>query len=84
MPHLILLLATLYVRIPAFRETLEAPRKQAKIIANSMSDDVAMSNMDEFEYTQTDIIMSEITLLNRICKHLQISTINYISLKIQK
>lgn len=64
MRHLILLLATLYLRIPSFRESLEMPMRRTKEIAESMS--IRVSNMEEFEYTKTDIIKSELRLIDSI------------------
>ena len=70
MQNLILLLATLYLRVPSFRETLEAPRKRTKEIVDSISKDVAISNKDEFNYNQTDLIKSELRLLDRVIEYL--------------
>lgn len=64
MRFLILLLATLYVRTPSFRKTLEAPMRRTKEIIDSISEDILISNRKEFEYTQTDIIKVELDLID--------------------
>jgi hypothetical protein len=66
MKHLILLLATLYLRVPAFRESLEMPLGRTKEIVNSISCDVKISNKSEFEFTQTDLIKSELRLIDKV------------------
>ncbi|MBU3005955.1 DUF4238 domain-containing protein [Paraglaciecola arctica] len=66
MHNLILLLATLYLRVPSFRSTLEAPRKRTKEIIDSISEDVPISNRSEFEYSQTDLIMTELDLISTV------------------
>ncbi len=70
MLNLILLLATLYVRTPSHRSTLEAPLKIAKEIVASMSEDIKISNQHEFNYTQSDLIMHELRLINPIIESL--------------
>ena len=70
MQYLILLAATLYVRVPAFRQTLEAPRMRAQEIARSISEDIKVINMNEFDYTQTDIVKSEVRLIDGLIKSL--------------
>ncbi|MBL8499322.1 MAG: DUF4238 domain-containing protein [Nitrosomonas sp.] len=66
MRHLILLLATLYLRVPSFRKSLENPRKRTKEIVESMSQDVQINNKDEFNYNQTDLIKSELKLIDTV------------------
>lgn len=66
MRNLLLLLATLYLRVPSFRNTLEAPMKHAKRIVDSMDRDVPIRNRDEFDYNQTDIILSELRLIDTV------------------
>ena len=66
MKHLILLLATLYLRVPSFRSALEAPRKRTKEIVDSISDDITISNRHEFEYSQTDLIKTELDLIDTV------------------
>jgi len=68
MQYLILLLATLYLRVPSFRESMEIPMRRTKEIIDSMSQDVRISNKDEFSYNQTDLIKSELKLINKIKK----------------
>jgi hypothetical protein len=68
MPNLILLLATLYVRTPSHRETVEAPLKRTKKIVDSMCEDIKVSNRHEFEYTKTDLINSELKLIDTVIK----------------
>jgi hypothetical protein len=70
MRHLILLLATLYLRVPSFRESLEMPMRRTKEIVDSVSSDIGISNRDEFDYNQTDIIMSELKLLDTVQEYL--------------
>lgn len=66
MRYLILLLATLYLRVPSFRNSLEAPMKRTKEIVDSVSQDVKIRNRHEFEYDQTDLIMSELELIDTV------------------
>ena len=66
MRDLILLLATLYLRVPSFRESLEMPRKRTKEIIESIRQDVSISNRAEFDYSQTDLIMSELKLIDKV------------------
>jgi hypothetical protein len=66
MKHLILLSATLYLRVPAFRESLEMPMRRTKEIVDSISRDIKISNKDEFEFTQTDLIRSELRLIDKV------------------
>lgn len=68
MRHLILLLATLYVRVPSHRKTLERPMRRAKEIVESMRQEINVSNKDEFEYSKTDLIKSELMLIDTIQK----------------
>jgi len=70
MKHLILLLATLYLRVPSFRERLEMPMRREKEIVNSMSQEVSVSNKSEFEYSKTDLIKSELKLLDTVQEYL--------------
>ncbi|AEV37215.1 hypothetical protein PSE_2707 [Pseudovibrio sp. FO-BEG1] len=69
-PDLDLLLATLFLRVPSFRDTLEAPMKRAKEIVDSISDDVNLANKSEFEYNQTDLIKTELNLIETVIKSL--------------
>lgn len=66
MRYLILLLATLYLRVPSHRKTLEVPMKRTKEIVDSMSQDINVSNKDEFEYSKTDLIKSELRLIDKV------------------
>ncbi len=66
MKHLILLLATLYLRVPSHRETLEMPMRRTKEIVDSMSQDVNISNKSEFDYSKTDVIMTELRLIDTV------------------
>lgn len=66
MRHLILLLATLYLRVPSFRESLEMPMMRTKEIVDSICSDVRISNSDKFDYDQTDLIMSELRLIDTV------------------
>ena len=70
MKNLILLLATLYLRVPSFRASLEAQRKKAKEIVDSISEEVSISNRSQFEYNQTDLIISELNLIDTVQKYL--------------
>jgi hypothetical protein len=58
--NLILLLATLYLRNPAHRSRIESPMKRAQEIVESMSRDIKVSNKQDFEFTQTDLIAAEL------------------------
>lgn len=62
--HLILLLATLYLRVPSHRETLEMPMRRTKEIVDSMSRDINVSNKSDFDYSKTDLIKTELRLLD--------------------
>lgn len=75
--HLILLLATLFLRVPSFRSHLEAPMKQTKKIVDSMDKieiegeivrvaNVNISNASDFEYSKTDLIKSELRLIDTV------------------
>lgn len=64
MRYLILLLATLYLRVPVHRKVLEAPMKRTQEIVESMSEDIKVSNKGEFDYTKTDIINAELRLID--------------------
>lgn len=64
MRHLILLLATMYLRIPSHRETLEMPMRRTKEIVDSMSRDINVSNKSDFDYSKTDLIKTELRLLD--------------------
>lgn len=66
MRHLVLLLATLYLRVPSFRETLETPMRRTKKIVDSISNDVSISNREKFEYNQTDLIKAELKLIDTV------------------
>ncbi|MBS9847933.1 DUF4238 domain-containing protein [Vibrio alginolyticus] len=77
MRHLILLLATLYLRVPSFRSTLEAPMKRTKEIIDSMGKmvidgeivkvaNVNISNQSDFEYSKTDLIKTELRLIDTV------------------
>lgn len=68
MHYLILLLATLYLRVPSFRNSLEAPMKRAKEIVDSISQDMTLRNRHEFDYNQTDLIFSELKLIDTVQK----------------
>ena len=68
MKHLILLLATLYLRVPSHRETLEMPMRRTKEIVDSMNQDINVSNKSEFDYSKTDLIMTELRLIDTVQK----------------
>lgn len=66
MRHLILLLVTLYLRVPSHRKTLEMPMKRTKEIVDSMNQEINISNKDEFEYSKTDLIKAELRLIDTV------------------
>lgn len=66
MRHLILLLATLYLRVPSHRETLEMPMRRIKEVVESMNQDVKVSNKSGFDYSKTDLIETELRLIDRL------------------
>ncbi|MBU0541037.1 MAG: DUF4238 domain-containing protein [Gammaproteobacteria bacterium] len=66
MRHLILLLATLYLRVPSHREALEMPMRRTKEIVESMSQDINVSNKSEFDYSKTDLIKTELRLIDTV------------------
>jgi len=70
MRDLILLLATLYLRVPSFRNSLEVPMKRTKEIIDSIGGDEKKSNRNEFDYNQTGLIMSEIKMIDTVQKYL--------------
>ena len=70
MSNLLLLLATLYLRTPSHRDTIEKPMKRVQEIVDSMSKDIKISNRHEFSYTQTDLIMTELNLIETVMKSL--------------
>lgn len=79
-PNLILLLATLYIRSPAHRATIEAPLRRTQEIVESMSRDIKISNKHEFEYTQTDLVAAELRLIDTVIdcltnKHYQLHAV---------
>lgn len=70
MSNLILLLATLYLRTPSYRSTIEESMKLTREIVTSMNEDIHICNLHEFNYTQTDLIMAELRLINTVMKFL--------------
>jgi hypothetical protein len=66
MKHLIMLLATLYLRVPSHRKSLEMPIRRTKEIVDCISKKVNISNRDEFEYSKTDLIKSELRLIDTV------------------
>jgi hypothetical protein len=64
--ELILLLATLYLRVPLFRKSLEIPRRRIKKLVDEASEKVIVSNISDFDYSQTDIVFSEIRLIEAV------------------
>ncbi len=66
----LLLLATLYLRVPSFRELIEAPMNRTKEIIDDMSKDIRITNKDEFDYNQTDVIRSEVKLIDKVQSYL--------------
>jgi hypothetical protein len=66
MQFLLLLAATLFLRTPASRATREAPLKCAQAVVDSIDKDINISNRDEFKFNQTDLITSEIKLINTV------------------
>lgn len=66
MRHLILLLATLYLRVPSHREVLEMPMRRTKEIVESMCQKINVSNKDEFNYSKTDLIKAELKLIDTV------------------
>jgi hypothetical protein len=70
MQNLFLLAATLFLRTPSFRSTIENPLIQAKEIVDSMNSDVRISNLKDFDYTKTDLIGMEIRQINNVVESL--------------
>ncbi len=68
--NLALLLATLYLRCPSFRSQIEGPLNHVKKVAESMAEDIKITNLHEFEYTQTDLIKHELKLIDKVVKNL--------------
>lgn len=62
--NLILLLATLYLRNPSQRASIEEPLRRTKEIVDSISNEIKISNRHEFEYSQTDLIKAELNLID--------------------
>ncbi|MBJ6354333.1 MULTISPECIES: DUF4238 domain-containing protein [unclassified Acinetobacter] len=68
--NLVLLMAALYLRVPFFRQLVQKPLEQMKEVITSMEKDVSISNKDEFNFNQTDLIRIETKLLSRIQNYL--------------
>lgn len=66
MQHLLILVATLYLRTPTNRARLEEPLRAEKEIIDSMSKEIKISNKESFEYCQTDLIKTELRLINTV------------------
>jgi hypothetical protein len=66
MQFLLLLAATLYLRTPSSRATREAPLKRTQEIVDGIDKDVKISNRDAFKFNQTDLITSELKLINTV------------------
>ncbi len=64
--NLFLLAATLYLRTPSFRSTIEAPMMQAKKIVDSISSEIKISNRNDFDFTKTDMIALEVRHISTI------------------
>ncbi|WP_429115544.1 DUF4238 domain-containing protein [Aeromonas veronii] len=68
MKHLILLLATLYLRVPSYRKSLEVPMLSVKRIVESISNDIHVSNIGDFDYSKTDLIGIELKMIDTVQK----------------
>jgi hypothetical protein len=68
MNYLTLLLATLYLRVPSYRESLEMPLRRMKEIVESINQEINISNKNEFEYSTTDVIKKELKLIDTVQK----------------
>lgn len=66
MKYIILLLATLYLRVPSYRKLLEVPMLSAKRIVESMSKDIKVSKIEDFDYSKADIIGIELKLIDTV------------------
>jgi hypothetical protein len=66
MSNLLLLLATLYVRTPAHRNSVEIPLKHTKRIVDSICEEIKVTNQHEFEYSKTDLVISELKLIETV------------------
>ncbi|EPA8651279.1 DUF4238 domain-containing protein [Photobacterium damselae] len=70
MEGIILLLATLYLRVPSYRESLEAPLRVERDIVESMRQDLNILNYEDFNYSKNDLIKMELSLIDTVCKSL--------------
>lgn len=68
MGYLLLLLTTLYLRVPTHRKIVEMTMRREKEIVDGMSKDINLSNIEEFEYSKTDLIKSELSLIDTVIK----------------
>lgn len=66
MSNLILLLSTLYLRTPAFRDSIEMPMRRTREIVEGISEEISISNREEFYYTKTDLIKSELKHIDTV------------------
>lgn len=64
MRNLILLLATLYLRVPSHREALVKPFRRMKEIVESMNHAITICNKSSLDYSKSDLIMQEIRLID--------------------
>lgn len=64
--HLLLLAATLYLRPPSHRSNIEGGLKQARKVAKGIASDIEISNLNDCNYTQTDLIEREVRHLEKI------------------
>lgn len=71
MTNLLLLIATLYLRTPSHRDTIEAPMRREKEIIDSMCSDTIISNRHEFEYSKTDLIIAELSSIDTVIECLK-------------
>ena len=64
MQYLFLLAATLYLRTPKYRESIEAPLKHTKEIVDDIASNTKISNAGDFKYSKVNLIRTEIKLIN--------------------
>lgn len=66
--NLLLLLATLYIRTPSHRDTIEAPMKHTQKVVGSICEEIKISNRHEFEFSKNDLIRAELKLIDTVIK----------------
>ena len=59
------------LRLPSHRHSIETALERVQEIAESMAKDIPVSNIEDFKFTQTDNISSEMRILINIAENLR-------------